>query len=123
MPTKSNRDLQIGNVIVGVSNMRLSALTRIELMEPMTRPPYFKAISISFLEPLEPAFAMKLDTGLLTDAMAASAVKPVLMSILSNEVFAVRFCLASNLTAALHFTRHVFGQLALHTRAMPTISL
>lgn len=70
--------------------MRLSALTRIELMEPMTRPPFFKAISISFLEPLEPAFAIKLDAGLLTDAVAASAVKPALMHILSNEVFAVR---------------------------------
>lgn len=70
--------------------MRLSALTRIELMELMQQPPFFKAISISFLEPLEPAFAIKLDTGLLTDTVAASAVKPVLMNILSNEVFSVR---------------------------------
>lgn len=70
--------------------MRLSALARIELTEPMHRPPYFKAIIISFLEPLEPAFSIKLDIGLVTDSVAGSAVKPALMSILSNEVFSVR---------------------------------
>lgn len=75
----------------GMWNMRLATEARIELMEPMQAFPFFRAMSIAFLEPLDPAFAVKLDTGALSDKIRPEpAVKPLLMHILTNEVFSVR---------------------------------
>lgn len=75
----------------GMRNMRLATEARIELMEPMQAFPFFRAMSIAFLEPLDPAFAVKLDTGALSDKIRPEpAVKPLLMHILTNEVFSVR---------------------------------
>eukprot|EP00892_Ulva_mutabilis_P003576 jgi/Ulvmu1/1590/UM111_0018.1 len=89
-----------GQFRAGMRNMRLSALARVELTDPMEQLPYFKAITLSFLEPLEPAFTIKLDIGLIADSAglaAGQAVKPALMSILSNEVFSRLFVWPSRL--------------------------
>jgi hypothetical protein len=73
----------------GVKNLKLDARMRIELAEPLSAPPFFSAVVLSFLEPLEPSFSLKLETALLSEGLTAPIVKPILESILRNNVFAV----------------------------------
>lgn len=65
-------------------------MLRIELAEPVLQPPFFAAVIVSFLEPLAPAFTLRLSTALLPGAVAKSVIMPLLMNILQNQVFAVR---------------------------------
>lgn len=66
---------------------------RIELCRPCLRPPYFSAISISFLEPLSPEFQLNVSTVLLPGKLAGDVTKPVILNILKNAVFSVcAFC-------------------------------
>ena len=56
----------------------------------MPQPPFFAAVVVSFLEPLAPAFTLRLSTALLPGSVAKSMLTPLLMNILQNKVFAVR---------------------------------
>ena len=64
-------------------------MLRIEFCEPIHAPPFFAAISIAFLEPLQPEFQMQslpLPGG-VSDAIA----KPLIKRVLNDAVFSVRW--------------------------------
>lgn len=71
--------------------MKLDARMRIELTEPLPAPPYFAAVILSFLEPLEPSFSLKLQTALLPEGLTRPIVEPIISNILKDKVFAVRY--------------------------------
>ena len=73
----------------GIKNLKLNALVRLELCRPCLTPPYFSALSVSFLEPISPEFQLQLSTVLLPGAIADSVTKPVILRILRNAVFSV----------------------------------
>jgi hypothetical protein len=73
----------------GIKNLRLNAMLRIELCEPIENPPYFAACTVSFLEPLAPEFQLQLSPVMMSDTLADSVTKPVIMRVLENVVFSV----------------------------------
>lgn len=83
---------------------------RIELSEPLPAAPYFAAVTLAFLEPLDPVFSLKLETALLPEGLTIPIVKPILTNILSDKVFAVHtpppicqtFCGGSGDTRLFH---------------------
>lgn len=79
-----------GRMHAGIKNLKINAMLRIELAEPVPQPPFFAAVIVSFLEPLAPAFTLRLSMALVPGSVAKSMLTPLLMNVLQNKVFAVR---------------------------------
>eukprot|EP00892_Ulva_mutabilis_P005506 jgi/Ulvmu1/3327/UM155_0010.1 len=91
-----------GRVLAGIKNLKINALLRIELSEPIPKPPFFAAVVVSFLEPLAPAFTLRLSTAILPGSVAKSMITPLLMNILQNKVFASLFVWPNRLVVPMN---------------------
>ena len=72
----------------GIKNLKFSATMRIEVCEPIGTPPFFAALSLAFLEPLNPEF--QLQPILFPGTVEEDVMKPLIKRVLNDAVFSVR---------------------------------